>query len=437
MKRTKGKFGLLSIILLGVNAIIGSGIFLLPGSTFAAAGTSSLFIYIAVAVMAMLIAFCFAEVGGMFNQNGGAYVYVKEAYGDFAGFEVGVMKWVVQLIAQAAMAAGFATAVSSVWPAAEKGLVHNLIVIVLVGGLAIINILGVDPAKHVNNIASLGKLIPLILFIVVGIFFIKGANFQPVAPKGLGVSGISTAVLLIFYAFTGFESIATAAEDMDNPKRNLPISIVFTMILVSIVYFLIQFVCIGTAAPELAKSSTPIATAMGTFFGGAGTWIVTIGTLISIGGINVAASFLTPRGGAALAENGMFPRVMARQSQRGTPYVAIIVSTAIVIPIALSGSFITLAAISVISRFTQYIPTCLSVITFRRRRSDLKTTFRVPGGYVIPVLAVASSVWILVHADLQKILLGLGALVIAVTFYFVMNAYRKKNNGEENSNAKR
>lgn len=437
MKKTKGKFGLLSIILLGVNAIIGSGIFLLPGSTFAVAGTSSLFIYIAVAIMTMLIAFCFAEVGGMFNQNGGAYIYVKEAYGDFAGFEVGVMKWVVQLIAQATMAAGFATALSSIWPAAEKGLIHNLIIIALVGGLAVVNMIGVDPAKHVNNVASLGKLVPLILFIVVGIFFIKGAHFQPVVPKGLGVSGISAAVLLVFYAFTGFESIATAAEDMDHPKRNLPISIIFTMILVSIVYFLIQFVCIGTLGPDLTKSTTPIATAMGTFLGGAGKWIVTIGTLISIGGINVAASFLTPRGGAALAENGMFPRAMAKQSRRGTPYIAIIVSAVIVIPIALSGSFITLAAISVISRFTQYIPTCLSVITFRRRRPDLKTTFRIPGGYVIPILAVAASVWILIHADLQKILVGLGALVIAIPFYFVMNAYRKKNGGKENTNAER
>lgn len=421
----KQKFGIASIVLLGINAIIGSGIFLLPGKAYASVGTSSLLVYLFITALALSMALCFAEVGGMFQRNGGAYVYVREAFGEFAGFEVGLMKWIVQIIAWATMAVGFTTALSSVMPSAASGLGKGVIVTVILVGLGIINIIGVNLTKYVNNIASIGKILPLVLFILVGMFFIHPGNFHPVVPAGLSSVTFSGAAILIFYAFTGFESIATAAEDMDNPKKSLPIAIISAMVVVSIIYFLIQTVSIGALGTELAQSANPVADAMSTFLGPVGKTIVILGSLISIGGINVAASFLTPRGAVALAEDHILPNVVTRKTPWGTPYIAIILSVVVALPVALSGSFTQLAAISVISRFTQYIPTCLAVIVFRRKRPDLKTTFRVPFGYAIPILATVVSVWLLFNADVVKLLIGLGALLVGVPLYFINKRYKK------------
>ena len=263
MEATKKKFGLFSIILLGMNAIIGSGIFLLPGQAFDILGTSSLFVYLFITLLAGSMALCFAEVAGLFKSNGGAYIYAKEAFGNFAGFEVGFMKYIVQIIAWATMSVGFVTALSAIVPSVAEGPMRVVTIILVVGGLSIINILGLELAKYVNNIATVGKLVPLVLFIAVGIFFIDGRNFQPVIPEGITAGKFSESAILIFYAFTGFEAISTASEDMDNPKKNIPIAIAVSIGCVSLIYFMIQFVSIGILGTGLHGTKTPVVDAHG------------------------------------------------------------------------------------------------------------------------------------------------------------------------------
>lgn len=209
---------------------------------------------------------------------------------------------------------------------------------------------------------------------------------------------------------------------MDDPKRNIPRAIVVVMLLVSAFYFLIMTVSIGVLGPDLAATKTPIATAAAVFLGTGGL-LVTAGTLVSIGGINLASSFLTPRVIVAIADDHMLPPVFSRYNRFHTPYVAILFATIVGILIALSGSFTTLAAISVVSRFAQYVPTCLAILVLRRRDPEHPSTLPVPFGpviSVIPVIAVLVSLWLLVQADLHKILFGLGGLLIAMPFYFLM-----------------
>lgn len=432
MKEKKnGTFGLFSIILLGINAIIGSGIFLMPGKAYALMGTSSLLVYIFITFLAGSMALCFAEAAGYFKSNGAAYIYVKEAFGNLPGFEVGIMKYVVQLIAWATMAVGFVTALSAIWPAAKGGTVHTVLIVGILVVLGIINYIGVDLTKYIANIATIGKLIPLVLFIAVGIFFMKGSNFTPFTPvyEKMGVSTFSATAILIFYAFTGFESLATASEDMENPKKNIPRAIVIAICCVSVVYFLIQLVSTGILGGALSGTETPVVDAMSkTVLGSAGGAIVTAGTLISIGGINVAQSFFAPRGCLALGTSHMLPAFITKKTPWGTPGVAIIITVILTIPIALSGSFTTLAAISVISRFTQYIPTCLAVLVFRKR--GMESSFKVPFGPVIPILATVVGLWLLFNADRMKLLIGLGALVIGIPLYYLMIYYNKKHGYE-------
>ena len=215
---------------------------------------------------------------------------------------------------------------------------------------------------------------------------------------------------------------------MDNPKKNLPIAIAVAIGCVSLIYILLQFVSIGILGSGLSGTETPVVDAMSTFMGSAGGTLVTVGTLISIGGINAANSIFVPRGCLALGERGMLPPIVKKMSKRGTPVVAIVISAVLVIPLALSGTFTQLAAISVISRFTQYIPTCLSIIVFRRR--GMESTFKVPFGYTIPIIAILVSIWLLYNSDPVRLVIGLGALVIIVPIYFIIKKYNEKHGYE-------
>nr|WP_303209498.1 APC family permease [Acidaminococcus intestini] len=162
----KDKFGLWSIVLLGINGIIGTGIFLLPNRAYALMGPSSLLILLFDAFLAGCLALCFAEVAGFFSRNGGPYLYAKAAFGDFVGYEVGVLKLVVTIIAWAAMAVGFATALGAAFPFFAGDTMKNLIAAVLIGGLTIMNIAGVKISKILNNIMTISKLVPLCVFMV-------------------------------------------------------------------------------------------------------------------------------------------------------------------------------------------------------------------------------------------------------------------------------
>ena len=423
----KGKLGLLSICLLGVNAIVGTGIFLLPGKAAKLVGVSSIGVILFDAVLVILIALCFAEAGGLFKKNGGPYVYAKEAFGEFVGFEVGFMKWAIMVIAWAAMAVGFPTALGSVFPLEETPFWRSVIAVAILLFLGLMNIAGVRISKIVNNVITIGKLVPLIFFILLGIFFIKGDNFQPMQSVGaLTTTSFGAAALLIFYAFTGFESIAVAAEDMDKPEKNVPLAIVLVITGVSVFYILIQVVAIGILGDGLTASEAPVADAAAKFLGPVAKAVVTTGTLVSIGGINVASSFLAPRSAVALADDGFLPKFVTKRNKKDVPYISVILTTALTALVCLTGSFSKLAAISVVSRFAQYIPTCLAILVFRKR--GMKGSFRIPGVYVVSFLAVGISLWLLYNSSWDKILFGLGGLVVGAVFYVIMKLTQKKAN---------
>lgn len=420
------KLGFWSIVLLGINSIIGSGIFLLPNKAYSLVGPGSIVVIIFDMILVLSIALCFAEASGMFKKNGGPYVYAKEAFGEFVGFEVGFMKWAIAIIAWAAMASAFVQALGRIFPVAQDPTIKNIIIIAMIASLGVVNILGVSLSKVLNNVITLGKLIPLFLFIAVGIFFINGDNFVPMFPTGhSGEINFAAASLLMFYAFTGFESIAVAAEDMENPEKNIPRATILVMLIVSLIYILILVSSIGIMGSDLALSSAPLADAAGRVMGKFGVALISAGTLISIGGINIAASFITPRSGVALAEDGILPKKIAENGRFGTPTYAILITVILAILIAISGSFSKLAAISVISRFVQYLPTCLAIPVLRKKRPDLVRTFKVPFGPVIPIFAIIVSCWLLYNSDMEKILIGLGGLVLGVPIYFFMKKYSK------------
>ena len=419
----KDKFGLWSIVLLGINSIIGTGIFLLPNRAYALMGPSSLLILLFDAFLAGCLALCFAEVAGFFSRNGGPYLYAKAAFGDFVGYEVGVLKLVVTIIAWAAMAVGFATALGAAFPFFAGDTMKNLIAAVLIGGLTIMNIAGVKISKILNNLMTISKLVPLCVFIAVGLFFVNGSNFTPFVPTHMADGAFANAAITMFFAYTGFEAIAVAAEDFKDPKKDLPRGIILTMIIVTIIYMLVVGISIGILGPDLAVDKAPIQTAFGRAVGPVGAYFILLGTLFSMGGINLAESFIAPRACTSLAEDGMLPAFLNRRTSWGTPWASSVVVAILRILLAWSGSVTTLAAISAVCRFSQYLPTVLSVIVFRRKWKDRERTYKIPGGIFVPVVAFLTSLWMLSNAKPMQLVWGLGGILVIAPYYLV---YKKK-----------
>jgi amino acid transporter len=416
----KNKFGFLSLVLLGINGIIGSGIFLLPNVVAGLVGNASLWVILFCTVLVMILALCFAEMASLFSRNGGAYLYATAAFGGFVGFEVGIMQWAIVITSWAALTVAFAQVLGASVPFLSGPIATKLVICVTLSALAFINIRGVNLTKYVNNVVTIGKLIPIAFLILLGVFFIEPAQIVPAVPE-LSDGSFASAVLIMFFAFSGFAGISLAASDIDNPQKNIPRAIVLVMIIVAIIYLLIQMVVTGVlGADKLAASGAPLADAAKVFAGEFGYQLIMIGSCISIFGITVSVSFIAPRLGVALAEDRLLPPFVAKMSRFDTPMWSILIVTGLALTLALSGSFAKIVAINVVARLTVYGPLCLAVLVLRRTMADQYTGFRIPFGPVVPVLGLGVCVWLLANSATEKLMLGSGALVIGAVLYLFM-----------------
>jgi amino acid transporter len=334
------------------------------------------------------------------------------------------MRWVVGILAWASLIVGFITALSSIWPAALQEPLRSIFILGIVGGLGLLNIVGVKIFNYVNNLVTIAKIIPLLLFVLLGVFFVQKTNYFPLNWQDLEVESFGTAALVIFYAFGGFETLVVAAGEMKNPRENLPLAIMLVITFCSFLYFLIQLIAIGVLGEALAASATPIADAAQILLGESGKWFVTLTMLISIGGINLSASFITPRSGAALAEDGMIPKKIAVKGRFGTPTWAILLTMGMTGLLALSGSFTQLAVISVISRFVQYISTCLAVFVLHKRINQAKGPLQQVLFIIIPGIALTGIGWLILQATVEQLVWGLGALILGIPLYWLQRAER-------------
>lgn len=421
----KSQLGFGSMILLGINGIVGSGIFLLPGQVMHVAGMWSIVVYLFVTLLVLAIAWCFAQCAALFSRNGGAYVYAKEAFGDFIGFEIGLMRWAVGIMAWASLAVGLVTALSSIWPQALQEPIRSLFIVSLLIALGAINTYGVTLFKHLNNLVTVAKLIPLVLFVMLGALYIQPAHYTPLQWEGLEMGAFGAASLIIFYAFGGFETLVVAAGEMQNPKKNLPWAVMIVISFCSLLYFLIQLIAIGLLGEHLASSLTPIADAAQILLGDSGKWIVTLTMLISIGGINIYASFITPRSGLALAEDGMIPRWIAERGRFGTPVWAIWLTVGMTGILAIFCDFTQLAIMTVVARFIQYISTCLAVSVLYRRLPVKPTKIKQGLMIIIPAIALVGMGWILWQTTFIQILSGSSVLIAGLPLYWLKRTREK------------
>lgn len=417
--------GFFDVLCLGINSVVGAGIFLLPGQLYGLAGSNAVWVFPVCGVLCFAIAVCFAEMGGMYNKTGGAYLYARDAFGPFVGFLVGWMVWLSSIIGWASVASGFGLYLGYFLPAGNVWL-SKAIVAVLIIGLSTINFFGVKPGARTINYFTVGKLLSLLIFIGVGLFFIHESNptsspFSKGGQGGLSYGNFNMAVIMALYAYTGFEFVAVPAEEMRHPQRDIPRVMFFVLLIVTILYVVIQIVAKG-AFPGLAESDKPLADAARYFMGPVGGIIIGIGALLSIGGINAGIALTSPRSLYALSADGFFPRMFSKiHPMYHTPYLAIVVNTGLTLLLSLTGSFKYLIAASVMVSILQYIPTCLAVIMLRRRKPESVRSYRIFGGYCIPILALSICGWLICHVELKVIAATAIAVAISLPFYFRKN----------------
>lgn len=397
--------GRASLVALFINSVVGAGIFGLPGRVHELLGPYALLAYLACAGLVLLIVLCFAEVGGRFSRTGGPYLYAHATFGPVVGFQVGWLVWLTRVTAFAALCNLLLEYLAHFWPAATSPGWRVALVTGVVAVIAALNIRGVRPAALVANVFTVGKLVPLVLFVAVGLFFVEPARFVPSSTPAAG--DFSSAMLLLVFAFTGFETATVPAGEVRDPRRNLPFAILAAMAVIVPLYLLVQAVCIGTL-PELAGSTRPLADAAGRFAGAFGAAVITVGALVSIAGTLNGLLLAAPRILFAMAEQRQLPRALAATHARfHTPHVAIVASAACMLALTLSGSFLSAVAISTLTRLLAYAATCAALPVLRRRelRGDTRVanaSFRAPGGTLTVVVALAVIAWLLAHGSARE-----------------------------------
>lgn len=403
-----------------INGIIGAGIFGLPSKVFAQIGAWSLLAFAACSIIIGLVVLCYAEVASRFTATGGSYLYAREAFGPAVGFECGWLFWIVRVATFAANANLFATYFGFFIPGANEGSMRIVCVSVIAIIITLVNLWGVRESAMMTNIMTVGKLLPLLVFVAVGLFYIRPENFTfDAVPQ---YSSFSSAVLLLIYAFVGFEGPVVIAGETKEPKRIVPFGLIAGILIVTVLYILIQFVSIGTL-PSLAVSERPLAEAGAIFLGPLGAGMITFGILISIFG-NINTGLLTAtRALFAMSEQRDLPPVFEKTHPKfKTPHIAILFTAVVMLFLAIQTSFLTAVSIATIARLLFYASTCLALPIFRRRKTAPPAHFIAPLGVVAAFLSIVLIVWLLTNVDYAKE--GLAVIIAATAGLIIFAGFR-------------
>lgn len=411
------------LVALLVNVTVGAGIFKLPADVQKAVGNYSLLAFAVCAVVMGLIALCFAEVASRFTGTGGPYLYARETLPSPVAFFIGWMMWLTRLAGFATLLLVIVSYLGYFWPAAQSGWPRIAIIVGLVLVITAINLVGVKESARASDVFTVSKLIPLFLFVGVGLFFISGRSFTLEAGTDFG--SFSAAVFILVYAFSGFEAVLINTGEFHEPQRMIPFALLTALSFSVVLFLLIQIVCIGSL-PTLATSERPLAEASAAFLGSWGPTLISVGALVSVFGTLNVIMLACSRMPFAMALHGQLPASLARVHPRfRTPQVAIVVSALAILLFALPGSFIYAVKFTVITRVIVYVSTCVALLVLRRRprnAEDASSTFRVPGGTAVAVLCILLCLWLLANsgwAEIRDVSIAtvVGGIVYAVTLF--------------------
>ena len=409
------KLGFWSIVLLAINSIIGSGIFLTPGNVVQQAGSKALIVYFIAAIFASILAISFAAAAKYVTKSGAAYAYSKAAFGNNVGFYMGILRYFSASVAWGVMAVGVIKSTISIFGGNPNETMSVTIgFLILMAVITIINLFGQKVVKYVMNLATIGKLAALVLIIVAGVvlLIVSGAssnlsqvdkitqNGQKIVPT-LTTTGFVMAIVSAFYAFTGFESVASGSDDMKNPAKNLPRAIPLAIIVIAVIY--IGVVAVAMMLDPKALMTTKQVVAIAAIFKNEILRdVILVGALVSMFGINVASSFIAPRILEAMARENQFSKALTKRTKNNFPIRTFFISVllAILIPMAFEYNMVNLITLSAMVRFLGFIVVPLAVIKFYRGKTAepvLNAQKNVWTDIVVPILSIALVIFLLVE----------------------------------------
>ena len=404
-----------------INMTIGAGIFALPGVVAARLGGAAVLGYLVCAGGMTLFVLCFAAAGSRVSLSGGLYGYVGAAFGSFAGFICGALLWLSCVLASAAVANIFVDSLRELIPAAGAATARALILLVLYAALALINIRGVRLGARFVQTVTVAKILPLLILVAVGIFFLNPANLAwPGMPS---VEGIGNTALVLIFAFLGVEVALTPSGEVKDPSRTVPRAILLALVGVTILYLIIQFVAQGVLGSELGKNtSTPLASVANIVLGNSGRLLVLAGAVISTFGYVLGDMLAAPRALFGMANNKTLPRILEYvHPEYRTPRNAIAIHAMLAFGLAATGSFERLIIAANLAILVMYTLCALAVIQLQRK--DVRREgepFKLWGGPVIPIAACVFAIWLASHAEAKEFAAIGIALAVAIALYLIM-----------------
>ena len=417
MSTTTKKMGFWQCWGMSVGVMIGSGIFLLP-AVLAPYGWISLLGWLLTSAGTIVLALVLARLAGTTDRAGGPYAYVKESFGDLAGFLIGWGYWVGVVFGVTAIAVGFAGYMGSVFPIfAANSLTQALVAAAGIGVLTWVNVKGVSEAATVQLVMTILKIIPLIVIIGLGIIYGDIDNFPAFNPQGLPVTqALASTALLTMWAFIGIEAAVIATDDVENPKKTIPIAVVSAAVTVSCLYVGASIAIMFLVPSDvLALSESPFVDAA-SHMGTGGALLIGIGALISTAGALNGNIFVMGQMAMAVAADGLAPAVIAKKNRGGAPAGVLIVSsvfsTALLVlnfTEGLVGAFSFLISMSTLSILAPY--GLSAVAEFKRSWLSAKGWAGVALLSVIyTLIAAAGSGW-------HVFFLGLGLFLLGIPLY--------------------
>jgi basic amino acid/polyamine antiporter, APA family len=392
-----------------ISSTIGAGIFVLPAAMARTLGPAALLAFVCCAVAMVLFVTCFAIAGSRVSLTGGLYAYVEVAFGRYIGFLAGVLYALTALGAVAGVVNVLVNSIVIGVPFLGSAAMRIILLMLVYGSLVAINVRGVRGGAGAVTVVTFAKLIPLLVFVCVGIFFIHPANLTWSAWPGS--KSLGDAVILLIFAFVGIEVALMPSGEVRNPTRTVPRSVYLALVITTTIYMLIQLVAQGTLGPDLANyKDAPLAQTAAMFLGNIGHKLLLAGAAISAFGFVTSDILSSPRIIFAFGRDGVLPRWFAHVHPRHrSPDVAIVTYAVIAFSLSITGTFEQLAVLSNVAVLLMYLLCCAACWFLVQRDIRINTDgsgFNFPGMKIVPVIAMAAILWILGQASLSESSVG-------------------------------
>jgi APA family basic amino acid/polyamine antiporter len=411
-----------------VNVTVGGGIFRLPGSPDVSGrlGAAAPIAYVACAVVMGLVVLCIALAGSRIALTGGPYAYVEATFGRYVGFLVGVLLWIIGSTAIPGVAGLFADAAATLVPAIGTLAGRALFIGLIFAIVTFINVRGVRQGTRLNVALTVAKLAPLLLLLVAGLATTKASNlrWEHGAPS---TGDLSRASVILIFAFAGVESALVPSGEVRDSAHSVPRAVLLAMGLITLLYIGLQVVAQGVLGASLPGTATPLADAAGRIFGRWGVAMISAGFMISAFGYLSGMMLAVPRALFAFARDGILPRSLSAVHPRfHSPWVAIIVQSVICWALAVLNSFETLAIIANVSAALIYVACGAAAWKLTRRPTASPGAFALPGGAIVPLLAIVALLFLLSAVTLREWSVLVIVLAAASVLYVVTTRRREE-----------